>query len=50
MTDYMSELVDRAAPRWAWDIIDRALEADDSGPSNEDLAKALEAMVNACES
>lgn len=51
---YENELVDRAAPRWAWDIIDDTLAKD--GQSNafdaslrDDINAATFAMQTACE-
>ncbi len=52
---YMSQCVDRSAPRWAWDIIDETLAADaKSSAFSEDLRTSVEnatiAMAHACES
>ncbi len=52
---YQAEIVTRCAPRWAWDIIDNALNLGtfERGPTiNEriDTQGALQAMVDACES
>lgn len=45
--DYRRELVDRCAPRWAWEVIDEALRR--LGAINEVTEAALVAMVHACE-
>ena len=53
--DHMNEVVDRSAPRWAWDAIDCAFEGGNSfnmDKDGDDQAKvdaAVEAMMNACE-
>lgn len=54
MTDYQDEIVDRAAPRWAWDIIDETLAMDSQSKAfdpelRDQIAAALRAMVEACE-
>ena len=53
-TDYDNELVDRCAPRWAWQVIDETL-VNDMRAGNFDQAlrdqieEAYDAMVEACE-
>lgn len=53
MTDYNDELVDRCAPRWAWDIIDETLANDAKSKAfdaetREQVRKAYEGMIYAC--
>jgi hypothetical protein len=54
MAKYMDELVDRTAPRWAWDVIDETLNMDSKSKAfDPDLRKQIqaanEAMIKACE-
>lgn len=54
MNDYMNELVDRSAPRWAWEVIDETLAMDcESKAFTPELRKAIsdayDAMIAACE-
>jgi len=54
MAEYMDELVDRTAPRWAWDVIDETLHMDSKSIAiDKDLHKQIqaanEAMIAACE-
>lgn len=51
---YMDEIVDRSAPRWAWEIIDETLDMDAvssafSGDLREGIRRALMAMQIACD-
>ena len=51
---YMNELVDRTAPRWAWDIIDETLRADSQSSAfsrdlRDQINAANAAMIVACE-
>jgi len=49
---YQDELIDRVAPRWAWDVIDQFI-ADkgfvDRYLNERDLTRAFKAMIDACE-
>ena len=49
---YQDELIDRDAPRWAWDVIDQFI-ADkgfvDRYLNERDLTRAFKAMIDACE-
>ena len=52
--DYQSEIVSRAAPRWAWEVIDETLAADERSGAfdpalRKQIAEATEAMRDACE-
>ncbi len=52
-TDYQNELVDRCAPRWAWEVIDETLAADALSSAfdptlRQQIQLALEAMIQAC--
>ena len=55
MAEYQDEIVSRAAPRWAWDIIDETLcqvtQPFDrfSGERRDKIDRAFDAMVGACE-
>ena len=47
--NYQNEIVKRAAPRWAWDVIDETLAMDANSHAfsqdlRDDIATALEAM------
>lgn len=51
---YSTEIVSRCAPRWAWDLIDRACACDNSFVIADDdeagaLSAASVAMIHACE-
>ena len=53
-TDYDEELVNRVAPRWAWEIIDETLAMDSTSKAfdaglRKKIGAALTAMVDACE-
>ena len=53
--DYDAEVVSRAAPRWAWEIIDQTLEADSLSSAFDPNLRAMiraatVAMLLACES
>ena len=52
MDDYQDRIVDRSAPRWAWDIIDETLALDASSGAfdsalRSDIRDAIESMVKA---
>lgn len=52
MDHYNDELVTRCAPRWAWDVIDHALNRARQGfPASGcgAVGLALDAMIQACE-
>ncbi|WP_306150719.1 hypothetical protein [Roseovarius sp. MMSF_3281] len=51
---FRNELVDRCAPRWAWDIIDETLAMDAESKAfganlRADIKAAMRAMLLACE-
>lgn len=45
---YQNKLVDRCAPRWAWDIIDQFI-ADYGVMDRDTIDRANKAMIDACE-
>ncbi|MDX5412826.1 MAG: hypothetical protein LPK02_07240 [Rhodobacterales bacterium] len=52
--EYMNEVVDRSAPRWAWDLIDETLEMDTQSKAFDfalrvQISNALIAMRECCE-
>lgn len=51
---YQNELVDRVAPRWAWEIIDQSLAIDRKSIACDPalrkvIGEAIDAMIEACE-
>ena len=53
-TKEQCELVDRCAPRWAWEVIDQTLAIDSQSRAfdlelRKQIGAAYEAMIEACE-